>query len=201
MEPIKNFDKVNAMGQGSTQLPVGGYVCVIKDVQYKKYDWGDCMYIAWDVAEGELKGFYMKKFKADKENNEDAKWKGVYKLYVPKDDGSEQDEWTKRKLKTFTNALEDSNDGYKWNWDEKKWKNLKFGGVVGEHETFIDGKDSTITFNEVRFVTTVQKIKDGDFRPADKYVDNKAKEFLANNNSAADTGFLSAEEGPDEIPF
>ena len=200
MEPIKNFDKVNAMGQGSSQLPVGGYVCVVKDVQYKSYDGGDCMYIAWDVAEGEHKGFYMKRFKADKDKTEDARWKGVYKLYVPKDDGSDIDEWTKRKLKTFTNALEDSNKDYKWDWDEKKWKNLKFGGIVGEHETFIEGKESTITFNEMRFVTSVQKIKDGDFKPAEKYVDKKVQEYLS-KNTATSTGFLSAEGEPDEIPF
>lgn len=198
MKQFKDYDKTQTMGSGSNQLPVGGYVCVVKDTQYKEYDWGDCLYIAFDIAEGDQKGFYMNKFNADQ--SEDKKWKGVYKLFVPKDDGSEKDEWTKRKFKTFTTALEESNKDYAWDWDEKKWKSkkLKFGAVMQQHETYIEGSEHTITFTDVAYVTSVQKIKDGDFKPADKYVDKRAKDFLATQNT---TEFLSASEGPDEIPF
>ena len=53
--------------------------------------------ISIDVAEGEFKDFYATDYRG--QNQEDKKWRGVLRLYVPKDDGSDMDEWTKSKLK------------------------------------------------------------------------------------------------------
>ena len=67
----------------------------------------DSLEISIDVAEGEFKDFYATDYRG--QNQEDKKWRGVLRLYVPKDDGSDMDEWTKSKLKAATNAVEDSN--------------------------------------------------------------------------------------------
>lgn len=77
----------------------------------------DVLVIAFDIAEGEQAGFYKRNY--DSQTQEDKKWKGVYRLYCPKDDGTDQDNWTKRRFKTVMEAFESSNEKYHWNWDEK----------------------------------------------------------------------------------
>ena len=198
MKQIKNFDSVKVSNGGSKKLPVGIYEAVVTFVDYKEYDWGNVLEVYWDVHAGDYKGFYAAMYAED--TSEDKKPKGKFRLYEPKDDGSEKDEWTKQKLKRFTNALEDSNKGYKWDWDEKKWKGLKFGAVVGEHETYIDG-DHTIVFTELRFPVSIEDVKTGKVNIPDRFVDNKAKDFLANAEKQSSDGFLSVDAGPEEIPF
>ncbi len=49
---------------------------------------------------------------------QDKKWKGVIRQFLPKDDGTDNDEWTKSSFKGLTTAFEHSNPGYTWNWEE-----------------------------------------------------------------------------------
>lgn len=71
---------------------------------------------------------------------EDRKWRGVARFYVPTDDGSDSDEYTKSVLRSVTDALEASNKGYVWDWDESKLKGLKVGILVRDKEYEIDGR-------------------------------------------------------------
>lgn len=77
---------------------LGAEVCNNSVGQYVK--------ISCDIAEGEYAGFYAKEYKA--QQSEDKKWHCNYLLNIPNDDGSEKDNWTKRRFKTFTEALEES---------------------------------------------------------------------------------------------
>lgn len=200
MKPINNFDKVRGYENGSTQLPVGGYVFKINGVRYEsgQNGYSDKIIIAFDVAEGEFAGFFKKRFDAD--TSEDRKWKGTFTLYVPKEDGSKEDEWTTRKFKTFTNALEDSNPNYKWDWDENKWKNLLIGGVYGKVFTMIDGKQ--IMYTAFKTSCSVENIHKGNYNiPKDQYK-NGASSIPASNNDIANEEFMQIPEGSDEdIPF
>ena len=81
--------------------------------------------IAFEIATGEFAGFYRRNF--DAQTQEDKKWKGIMRLYVPKEDGTDKDEWTKKTFKRATQAIEDSNPGYQWDWNEKGLK----GKIVG----------------------------------------------------------------------
>lgn len=202
MKPIANFDKIQAY-TGNTQLPVGGYVFKITGVRYEEGENGnsDRIIVAFDVNEGEHKDFFKKKFDAD--TSEDKKWKGTTTLYVPKEDGSKEDEWTARKLKTFTNALEDSNSNYKWDWEESKWKGLLIGGTYGTVNTVINGKQVSYTAFSAAY--SVEDIRKGNF----KLPNVKNKNGASANNSVSTTdsslaseGFMQIPEGVDEeIPF
>ena len=114
---------------------------------------------------------------------------------MPKDDGSEKDMWTKRRFKTFIEALEDSNPGFHFAWDEQAFKGLYVGGLFRE-EQFKKRDGSVGTSTALAQVTTVEKVRTGKYRmPADK--------LLSESGSAdADTGWMNVPEGTDEeLPF
>lgn len=202
MKPINNFDKVRGYDTGSTQLPVGGYVLKIAGVRYETGQGGnsDRIVVAFDVAEGDYKGFFQNRYDAD--TNEDRKWKGTANLYVPKEDGTEQDEWTIRKLKTFTNALQDSNDGYKWDWDESKWKGLQIGGVFGDVYSVINGKQ--VKFTAFRAAASVENIRKNDYRiPKPQYKNGAVPQPTEDAvGKLASEDFMQIAPGTEEeIPF
>ena len=158
----------------ATELPKGGYVCKVLNAQVKEGKNGKYVQIAYDIAEGDFKDYFKKLYDAKKD--EDKKWSTYYFLNIPKDDGSEKDGWTKRTFKTFTNALEDSNEGYKWDWDEKKWKNKLIGLVFGETGTVIEGKE--VVYTDCRFPIEVQTVREGKapeakFKARNGYGDSK----------------------------
>ncbi len=76
--------------------------------------------VSLDIAEGEYQDYYKNDYK--NQNTEDKKWRGVLKLYLPKEDGTEKDNWTISVFKAFTEAVEESNQGYHWDWDETTLK-------------------------------------------------------------------------------
>jgi hypothetical protein len=154
--------------------------------------------ILFDIVEGEQKDFFKKQYDANE--SEDKKWKGRKSIYVPMDDGSERDEWTKNSFAKWVNGFEDSNPGYKWNWKEDKWKGLKIGIVFGETGTVIDGRE--ILYTEPRFACDIKKVKDGS-APKAKFVAKKG--YTGNQKSSPDSDgseFITIPEGSaEEIPF
>ena len=201
MKPINNYDKVQGYATGASQLPVGGYIFKITGVRYENGQNGtsDRIVIAFDVADGEYTGFFKKKF--DSDMNEDKKWKGTTTLYVPKEDGSEQDTWTTRKMKTFTNALEDSNQNYHFDWDENKWKGLLIGGVFGEVHTVIDGKQ--IKYTTFKSAHSVDDIRKGNFKlPTPQYKNGAMPQIPASLMPTGNDGFMQLDGDDDEgVPF
>ena len=94
------------------KLPVGAYVCTILGVRLDEGQNGnsDVITIQFDVAEGDYKGFFQNQYKNN--TSEDKKYKGMYRIYTPKDDGTEQDGWTKNAFAKWTTAFEKSNNNY-----------------------------------------------------------------------------------------
>lgn len=179
----------------STALPKGGYVCKIVGVKPQESKFGQTIKIAFDIAEGDYKDFYQQKFDAN--TNEDKKWPGTYLLNVPNDDGTQQDGWTKRRFRTFTDALEDSNAGYHFDWDETKFKNKMIGIVFNGREWQApDGRILMLT-NPAQ-VTSVEKIRKGNFKiPADKLLPNHPAAPSDNLND-----LVAVPEGvEEELPF
>lgn len=183
------------------RLPAGGYICKIMDVKSTEPD-GDKsgnIKIMFDIVEGEYKDFFKKQY--DNNTSEDRKWKGTATIWCPKDDGSERDSWTKNAFASWTNGLEDSNEGYRWDWDENKWKGKMIGIVFGETGTVIDGKE--IVYTEARRGASVEDIRKGNFREQ-KF---KKKNGYTGTGGSASTpsgnDWMNVDESKDEegIPF
>jgi hypothetical protein len=126
-----DFATTQAVSEGAA-LPKDGYVCKILNAQVKDGTKGQYLQIAYDIAEGQYKDYFKGLYDAKKDENK--KWSTYFFVNLPKDDGSEKDGWTKRLFKTFTNALEDSNEGYHFDWDETKFKDKLIGGLFHYEE-------------------------------------------------------------------
>ena len=93
-----NWNNVQAFSDRQ-KLPLGAYVCTIKRAAVQRNDYGDQLCVLFDISAGEFAGYYDEDFKRNQ--REDKKWKGVLRLWLPKEDGSDKDEWTKSILKGF----------------------------------------------------------------------------------------------------
>ena len=201
MKQFNGFDEAKEAAKVTTgeRLPVGAYVCQVKNVQYVQGENGnsDRIDILFDIIEGDFKDFYKKQYDANQ--SEDKKWKGRKSIYVPKDDGSEKDGWTKNTFAKWVNGFEDSNDKYKWDWKEEKWKGLKVGIVFGETGTIIEGRE--IVYTEPRFAIAVSKVRDGS-APRAKFVAKNGYGNGSSNTSSTTDKWMNIPEGSEEeIPF
>lgn len=170
-------------------LPAGGYVAKIMDAKEIKYDWGEVILISFDISEGANKDFFATDYR--NQTMEDRKWRGTYRLNIPKDDGSEKDGWTKRTFGNAIWALEDSNPGYHFDWDETKFKGKSVGVLFRNREWEMNGNTGWTT--ECCALTSVSDIRDNKFKmPKDKPLASKPQTY----------GMTEvAEEDIDDLPF
>lgn len=163
---IKQYNGAKAQRRAAREiLPAGGYVAKILDAKVQNYDFGDMLVISFDIAEGDYTGF----FKRDYNNNpnEDKKWRGTFRLSIPKDDGSERDEWSKNGFNGFIYSIEDSNPGYSWDWNEAMLKGKMLGVLFRKKEW--EWKGDTGWTSECCAVDAVSAIREGKFKqPKDK---------------------------------
>lgn len=172
-------------------LPKGAYVIKILDVKEepKKSGSGSYLKIAFDIAEGDYAGFYKRMF--DNSTKEDKKWANDAYIYLTcPEDNSEQ--FVIDNFNTFMTAVEDSNEGYHWNWDESTLKNKLVGAKFCNEQTEYNG--TIYDHTKAKWFIQAQKIRDGKFGklPNDKLVTAAATGQIA--NSVVD---ISEEE----IPF
>lgn len=187
MKQPNNWNDVKPAAERQ-QLPKGGYVCKIMDAKVVTYgqapDSFEKLEISLDISDGEFKDFYAADYRA--QTQEDKRWKGVLRQYIPKDDGSEKDEWTKSSLKALTDAVEESNPGYHWNWDESSLKGKAVGCLFRSEEWEFNGREGWATrpFKPV----AADNIKSGKFKiPADKPLKNKAQPLPNTYEEIADS--------------
>ena len=128
MKPFNGYKAEKAAPR--EHLPAGGYVAEIKDAKEVEYSWGRVLVVSFDIAEGEKKGFFAADYRSQQQ--EDKKWRGSYRLTVPKDDGSEGDGRSKRTFGGAMWAIENSNQGYHWDWNEAGLKGKLVGFCTGK---------------------------------------------------------------------
>lgn len=146
MKKINDWENVKASGDFARPA-AGGYVCKIVDVTDtpdKEY-----LHIEYDFAEGEFKNYWF-------ETASKFGWWGgdFYRSYKDSAAGM---------FKAFTNAVEGSNPGYKWAWEEDTLRDKVIGLVLGEEE-YVKNDGSIGTRLKVRSVKTVEDIREGRFR-------------------------------------
>jgi len=207
MKAFNGFDDAKKQAQAGSigRLPAAGYVCKILGVAYDAGTDGksDVLTIQFDICEGDQKEYFSKRYGAD--TSEDKKWKGTKRIYIPMDDGSEKDGWTKKTFAGWIAAVEESNPGYAWDWDEKKLKGKLVGIVFGETGTVIDGKE--VVYTEARFGVSVEKIRSNDYPLATFLKKHGYKGNGASSAQSAQSGgnvpdFLQVSDSElDSLPF
>ena len=184
MRMIENFGSIEANSGEFAKPGNGGYILEITNVTDVPMDpitgKGDYLRIDYDIAQGDFKGYYTKQ----NERFGGGKWfANVIKSYKEKALGM---------FKHFTNCVEESNPGFKWNWQEQKLVGLRFGATLQEEE-YEKNDGSVGTRLVVRDIKTVKQIMDGDFKvPTTKKLERMAapvSDFAVLDNSTDDLPF------------
>lgn len=198
MKRLNGYEEAKVYSE-QERLPVGGYIIKILDVKYQENDWGDVIVLSFDINEGEHKGFYAANYKA--QTQEDKRWKGTYRLRVPKDDGSEQDNWAMRKFKTVISNFEESNPGFRWGWDEQKLKGKIIGALFNNKEYRFNGREGF--FTNCHSLVTAETIRSGKFKiPEDTLLKNQHNNGNQTGSTTDSDGFMNIPDGIDEeLPF
>lgn len=205
---IKNFEKYET-------LELGGHVCKILRVKIETITpktgnfkpWRQLI-IDFDIAESDPQaGFYKRRYEKDVQKDvTTAKWKGVFKVNIPRDDGSEDDKKSKENFKRFITCIENSNNGYDWeksNWDESTLVGKLFAGVFGIEE-FLNNEGNVLYFTKCRFVRSVNQLEDITI-PKVKLVDNNYMDYEewleAKQGKTSENIGTTVVEEDDDLPF
>lgn len=187
MEKVQGYEEAQAITGEYERLNAGGYICKIVSAKEEKSKSGKRMLVlALDIIEGDKKDFFRNRFNED--NRAEKKWPSgaIYRQML-------EGEKAAGFLKGLMTSLEASNEGFKWNWDEKKLANLKCGAIFGEEEyEKMDGSIGTTT--KIKFIKTVKAIQDGNFKvPELKKLPEKGEAFEDFVNSVTSDN--------DDLPF
>jgi hypothetical protein len=161
MEKLKGFENARVLSGGVPQLPKGGYIAKILDCKEESsatgYRW---LAISFDISEGEHKGHFAEQYRAN--TSETKRWRGTYNAFIP-EEGSQYYEDNLNRFKTMIANIEESNQGYHWDWDETKLKGKTIGVIFGEKEIKTD-KGDKIVITECKGIRSVDAIKNGKFK-------------------------------------
>lgn len=190
MKPFNDYDKIT-VGEYK-DLPNGAYVMIILNVELCHNSTGEYLKLGCDIADGEQKGFFAEDYNG--QQREDKKWHCHYLVNIPKDDGTEKDGWTKKKFKRFITAVEESNEGYTWGWDENTLKGKLVGGIFN-HREYEKNDGSIGKAVSMAGTCSVEAVKNGTFKPIeDKLIARPATR--STDTSWMDVGAVDDEELP-----
>ena len=215
MRSFKGYEEVKVNNGFGERLKLGGHICKVLEAKIEAFTSKkdgktyEQLIIKFDIeSPDEQAGFYAKKFTEDAEKDAlNAKWKGYHRISVPTDTS---EDFIKSNFKAFTTSVEDSNPGYKWNWEENTLVGKIFGGVFGLEEfTLDDGR--TLSMTRIRFVRGIEKIEensipkvkmaDKTYMEYEKYIEMKKAERENGENSVANTTTDSGTISGDDLPF
>jgi len=130
MKPIEGF-KAEAPRSGYPMLPKGLYIAKITGVKLDGTEPDQRLVIRVDITEGEFTGYYKKRYDAEKVMNSqyETKYKGDYNLQIPDKNNprAQHFDWDLNKFNAAIWAVEDSNPGYHWDWNEASLKGKTIG--------------------------------------------------------------------------
>ncbi len=151
MKRINNWENI----QESTsfkRLTPNGYICKIlkvKDHPEKEY-----LKIYFDIFKGDDKGYFKKQYDGD--TRKEKKWPNAGTFIRSYKDSAAS------MFKGFTNAVEKSNKGYKWDFDEKTLVNKIIGLIIAD-EQYQNQKGQVRVRNYVAAVRSVETIEKGEY--------------------------------------
>ena len=186
MEKPAGYDEAQSFGEFET-LPAGGYKCLIKKVVCEKSQNGkEFLKIWFDIAEGQYKDFYQRKFEND--TREDKKWSGIWVLFTE----GYNPGTTNPKFKGLITSVEASNPNFKFNFDEQTLVNKKVGIVFREED--FEGFDGQVhTSVKPFFAVSYDKAEEAKIHnKKDLSVDVLDKIYEAQAEASADN---------DDLPF
>lgn len=179
IQKFSDYDSIQIY-EGGLNVEPGGYELAILGAKVEDFPNCSILKIMFDIINHEqYTKIFSEKYKQVKAQDANAKWPnaGTFDVFIPKDDGTENDSYTKQSFKRFVTSVEKSNNGYTWNWDEKSLKGKKFGGVFGREEFKTKNGDYKFAV-KCRFPRSIESIISGNFTIPD---DKLCKEHTKND--------------------
>ena len=183
-------------------LPIGAYECIIKDARINENtETGKkTLKVSVDIASGDFKDYFLRRYETNP--NADKKWDNNAVRYL----AFEGDNVSY--FKGFITCVENSNVGYKWDWDETKLANKKICGVFlyEEYEKQDGTKAVKVRLNKFRSLDKIKEIEisdnvkmlDGSYMSIGDYRETHSDLVQKANNVF---GSDIVEIDPKELPF
>lgn len=163
------YDASEIMEVGTFRaVPPGWYCAVIMNAAEGETPNGSpYIEFAVDIADGEYKGYYKSDFVNQRPADGVKKWRGNVRYFTT--------EKAVGMLKGGIKAIEESNPGYTFDWDERSVKGKKVGlGIHREEYIGADGTPKTAT--KPYAFCAIQKVLSGEMpEPKDKPLDTSRR--------------------------
>ena len=191
MNPTPNYNNSAAYDGSFERLPAGGHVCrILKAWVETTRNGSEQLVLALDIAEGNFAGYYKKQFESKKASDPNAKWTCLFKQFALGTDGQ-----TNPYFKGLLKSIEESNAGYKWNWQEMSLAN-KLVGMIFREEEFEASDGSIKTTIRPAFPRSVERIRNGVDVPEIKRLSGNGNAF---GSTMSNGGFTVVDDS--ELPF
>lgn len=151
MKRIENWDSI-VESTPFKRLTPNGYICKILKVE--NYPEKEYLKIYFDIVKGDDKGYFKKQYDGD--TRKEKKWPNAGTFIRSYKDSAAS------MFKGFTNAVEKSNKGYQWNFDEKTLVNKLIGLIIAD-EQYQNQKGQVRVRNYVAAVRSVETIEKGEY--------------------------------------
>lgn len=167
-KPI-GYDQAEAMEVGTFRaIPPGWYPAVILQAAEGETPNGS-PYVEFsvDIIDGEYVRYYEKDYKSQKPMDGVKKWRGTVRFFTT--------EKAVGMFKGAIKAVEESNAGYTWDWNEATLKGKKVG--LGIHREEYEANDGSIKTNTRPYAfCPIQKVIAGEMpEPKDKPLDTSRR--------------------------
>ena len=157
-------------GKRNNQLPVGAYVCQVLDAKIEGTEPDQRLAVVFEIYEGEYKGWYMQKYKAQKErgSNYEIKYKGVLRLRIPNPDNkkAQYPESDQRRFNDMIARFQNSNPNTEFYTEAGFDENLLKGKLIGISVAEDEYNGATFT-KPVRF-ENVDDVRQGLVKPIER---------------------------------
>ena len=189
MKKIENWNEIEAKGMDDFKaLPIGAYECKIINAleNHNEQSGKTTLKVMVDIASGEYKDYFKKRY--DSNTAIDRKWDNNATKFL-----AFEGENTSF-FKGFITIVENSNVGYKWNWEESTLRDKKIVGLFQYEQYKKQDGTKALKVRLTKFrsldklgeieVSDSVKMLDGTYKSYDDYM-----EFVENKTTSAEEVF------------
>lgn len=191
---FKNYNNVTPYSE-QVKLPAGAYL--IRIIRAEDSADGNCLCILFDILEGEYKGYFSNKLENDKKTYDNAKYKGVYRLWYP--NGGKYDESAERRMKTALEIIKTENNkniDFTKEWDGGALKGCKSAMLFQDREWEMNGNTGFTA--QPYGIISLENFKSGKYTiPDPKYINGSAPAQQAQNSN----DFTEFDADDEDLPF
>ena len=178
MKRINNWENIQE-STSSKRLTTNGYI--VKILKVEDHPDKEYLKIYFDIVKGDDKGYFKKQYDGD--TRKERKWPNAGTFIRSYKDSAAS------MFKGFTNAIERSNKGYQWNFDEKTLVNKVVGLIIAD-EQYQNQKGQVRVRNYVAAVRSVETIEKGEYEiPALKELTTTKATTAPANDPITDADF------------